>query len=394
MVTREERYRRVATETLGYLLREMRHPDGGFFSSQDADSEGVEGKFFTWSWDELVELVGADAAAAFGATPEGNWAGEAGERRTSCGSRRAGLRRRGPRGGPTDPVRGAGGTRAPRDGRQGARRLERDGDPGVRRGGAAFGDAAFLEAAVTAAAFVLSNLRGAGRPAPALVAGGVPGGPAYADDHALLASATLTLFSTDRGPPLVPRGEALADDLVRLFADRSVAGSSRRGSTSTPSWSGRRSSTTTPSPRGTRSPPTCSSGRAPDRRPGPRADRGLGAPADPRRARASTRPASGTRCRRSTSTSDRPRRWRSSGRRTTRHEGARRRGRRRSASSRTRSSPSARPTIARRPRRWRSCATVRWSTGCPPPTSASDSRAASRSRRPDELAAQLLEPAR
>ena len=53
----------------------MRHPEGGFFSSQDADSEGRRGKFFVWSWDELVSLVGEEAAEAFGATPAGNWDG-------------------------------------------------------------------------------------------------------------------------------------------------------------------------------------------------------------------------------------------------------------------------------------------------------------------------------
>src|SRR5712691_4880325 len=74
-VTGRERYRQVATETLYYLLREMRHPDGGFFSSQDADSEGVEGKFFAWSHDELRELAGDAVAAYFGAIPSGNWEG-------------------------------------------------------------------------------------------------------------------------------------------------------------------------------------------------------------------------------------------------------------------------------------------------------------------------------
>ncbi len=74
-VTGVERYRRVAEETCAYLLREMRHPEGPFFSSQDADSEGVEGRFFVWSWDELVQLVGEAVATAFGAAREGNWEG-------------------------------------------------------------------------------------------------------------------------------------------------------------------------------------------------------------------------------------------------------------------------------------------------------------------------------
>src|SRR5205809_347221 len=51
----------------------MLHTDGGFFSSQDDDSEGVEGAFFAWSWDQLVDLVGEDVARWFGATPRGNW---------------------------------------------------------------------------------------------------------------------------------------------------------------------------------------------------------------------------------------------------------------------------------------------------------------------------------
>ena len=69
-VTRREPYRRVVRETLDYLLREMRDPAGGFWSAQDADSEGVEGRFFTWSHSELAEH---GAAEALGALPGGNW---------------------------------------------------------------------------------------------------------------------------------------------------------------------------------------------------------------------------------------------------------------------------------------------------------------------------------
>src|SRR5947208_15701182 len=72
-VTGNDRYRGVAEDTLGYLLRELRHSEGGFFSSQDADSEGEEGRYFAWTWKELVELAGEDLARAFGAEPAGNW---------------------------------------------------------------------------------------------------------------------------------------------------------------------------------------------------------------------------------------------------------------------------------------------------------------------------------
>ena len=85
--------------------------------------------------------------------------------------------------------------------------------------GVAFGEDAFLDAAVTAASFVLSDLR---RPDGRLLRSwrdGEPGGPAYADDHALLASASLTLFSRTGELRWFREAKQLVDDLVRLFAD-------------------------------------------------------------------------------------------------------------------------------------------------------------------------------
>jgi uncharacterized protein YyaL (SSP411 family) len=69
----------VAEEILDYVVREMLDPDGGFYSTLDADSEGEEGKFFVWTPDEIQEVLGDDADAfmtAYGVTPGGNFEGK------------------------------------------------------------------------------------------------------------------------------------------------------------------------------------------------------------------------------------------------------------------------------------------------------------------------------
>ena len=77
-VTRDPLFERVARETLDYLRREMRDPAGGFHAAQDADSEGIEGKFFVWTVEEIDAVLGpmdgARFRAVFDVTLEGNFA--------------------------------------------------------------------------------------------------------------------------------------------------------------------------------------------------------------------------------------------------------------------------------------------------------------------------------
>jgi uncharacterized protein YyaL (SSP411 family) len=72
-------FRRRARETVGWLAREMTTAEGAFCASLDADSEGEEGKFYVWSYDEILRLLGAEDgtffAETYGATPQGNFEG-------------------------------------------------------------------------------------------------------------------------------------------------------------------------------------------------------------------------------------------------------------------------------------------------------------------------------
>ncbi|MCA9772481.1 MAG: thioredoxin domain-containing protein, partial [Myxococcales bacterium] len=74
------RYADLVRDVLAYVARDMTHPEGGFYSAQDADSEGVEGKFYVWDDSEIRHLLGPKLAPAFRATynitPQGNFEGE------------------------------------------------------------------------------------------------------------------------------------------------------------------------------------------------------------------------------------------------------------------------------------------------------------------------------
>jgi uncharacterized protein YyaL (SSP411 family) len=223
-VTRRDHYRDVATETLDYLLREMRQPEGGFSSAQDADSEGVEGKFFAWSWDELVEVAGQEVAEWLGASPGGNWEGTNVLRRTR-----------------DEPPEGWGEARrrlmASRE-----RRVRPETDDKVLASwnglaisalavaGRALGRSEYVDTATHTADFVLTALRREDGRLLRAWRQGRTSGPAYSDDHALLAGACLDLYETTFDVRWFEEARRLADDLVRLFHDPEAGGFFQTGS--------------------------------------------------------------------------------------------------------------------------------------------------------------------
>ena len=75
-VTKEPSFKNVVFQTTEWLQREMMNVGGGFYSALDADSEGVEGKFYTWTYDELKHVVGSDIKLLeeyYHVTKDGNW---------------------------------------------------------------------------------------------------------------------------------------------------------------------------------------------------------------------------------------------------------------------------------------------------------------------------------
>ncbi len=87
-VTGKEQYARVAREIFTYVLRDMTAPSGGFYSAEDADSEGEEGKFYVWTQKEIADALGEEDAAFFGKiynfTTDGNFLDEATHQKTGA----------------------------------------------------------------------------------------------------------------------------------------------------------------------------------------------------------------------------------------------------------------------------------------------------------------------
>ena len=215
--TGEDRYRVVAGRTADYLLRELRHGDGGFFSSQDADSEGVEGRFFVWSWEELVAIAGEPVARHLGAAPEGNWegtnvlwtprpAGDAELEAAVAAALPRLLEAREARVHPAtdDKVLAAWNGLA---------------ISALAEAGRSFGEPRYIEAALAAAGFVLEALRGDGGRLLRSWRDGRAGGPGYLDDYACMAEACLTLYETTFDLRWLREARRLAGAMVELFAD-------------------------------------------------------------------------------------------------------------------------------------------------------------------------------
>lgn len=79
-ITGKELYKQIAQKTAEYVLRELRDPQGGFYSAQDADSDGIEGKYYVFDYQEILTQLGEDAGSRFNRcydiTPKGNFEGK------------------------------------------------------------------------------------------------------------------------------------------------------------------------------------------------------------------------------------------------------------------------------------------------------------------------------
>jgi len=223
LVTGEVRYRIVVEEVVEYVLRDLRHPDGGFFSAEDADSEGVEGKFFVWSRDEVRTVAGADAdevEAFFGVTEAGNFEGANILHRVDWTA---------PRTNAVDRARAA--LFAVRE-----QRVRPGLDDKVvlawnalflatlAEAAAALDRPDWMDAARTNARFLLTALRRTdGRRVRAWLGGNAGRHLAVAEDYAALADALVTLAEVD-SVAWLDDAVAVAADLVDLFGDPDAGG--------------------------------------------------------------------------------------------------------------------------------------------------------------------------
>jgi uncharacterized protein len=222
--SRDPRLLEVCNDTLDWALREMRGPEGGFYSALDADSEGVEGRYYVWTVAQLRDALGEDAAAAiawFGATEGGNF--------TDPHHPEPGLnvlQARGPQPPPGQRERVH------------ARLLEVRASrarPGLddkrltswnalmicalADAGAALEEPRHLDAARACAEFLLDEMRDSGGRLLRTYNDGRARIGAYLEDYAFLLEALIALFEATCAERWFTEAIALADTLIARFAD-------------------------------------------------------------------------------------------------------------------------------------------------------------------------------
>ncbi len=216
-VSGESRMIEVCCETLDWVLREMSGPEGAFYSALDADSEGEEGRFYTWTVAQLREALpeplASQAIEYFGATEPGNFEG--------------GLNVLQATGPPPDALpeirRRLFGVRAQRV-RPGLddKRLSAWNAlmiSALGEAGAALGREDYLDAAVSSAAFILSELRDQNGKLLRTWKDGVGRIDGYLEDYAFLLEALLTLYESTLDPRFYREAVGTADALIERFAD-------------------------------------------------------------------------------------------------------------------------------------------------------------------------------
>jgi uncharacterized protein YyaL (SSP411 family) len=214
-----ERYRRVCEETLDWMLREMRGPEGGFYSALDADSEGEEGRFYVWTPEQIRAALGDEAEAAiefYGVSERGNFEGasilhlaggvDAPEPEGLAGMRKALYEVRAKRVWP--------GLDDKRLASWNALAIS-----ALAEAGAVLGRADYLDAARECAAFVLDTLSDESGRLLRTYKDGDARLNAYLEDHAFLLEALLTLYEATFEPRWFERARALADEIVARFGD-------------------------------------------------------------------------------------------------------------------------------------------------------------------------------
>jgi uncharacterized protein YyaL (SSP411 family) len=213
-------YRRIAEETLDYILRDMTDPAGGFYSSEDADSEGQEGKFYVWRADEIRAVLGDDAKAAlayWGVDRGPNFEGQnilyvAGEPASELprAARRAlfEARQRRVRPGRDDKVLASWNGLACR---------------ALAEAGRALGRPDYVRAAANNAAFVLDAMRADGRLLRTWKAGQAKL-KGYLEDYAMVAAALVDVWEATFDSRWLAEARRLADEMIRLFGDEAIDG--------------------------------------------------------------------------------------------------------------------------------------------------------------------------